>query len=224
MTPYRNVMSPFLNFHAHRVSVSPSETVIRNLIVPQDSAAFPITTGKGLFSAGIHPWFIPNDPEPALNTLEHLASMPTCIAIGEIGLDRHAVTDSVVQRALFLRQADIAVRHRLPMVIHCVKAWEELFAIRKEIPSGTPCIIHGFRGKPPLATDLLRKGFYLSFGFRLNPQSLQSCPPDRLFLETDEDPRNVEALYRTAARWRGCHAEEIKQRCWKNLERITRRP
>ena len=94
-------------------------------------------------------------------------------------------------------------------------------ALKKDFPRTLPCVIHGFRGKPQLAGNLLSQGFHLSFGFRFNPQSLLLCPPDRIFLETDEDPRPVEELYRTAANLCGCTPEKLRIQCLGNLARIA---
>lgn len=212
---------PFLNFHAHRPPVSPSETVLRNFIIPDettDALRFP---PDACFSAGIHPWHVPDDPEEAFRQLEGLAALAGCKAVGEAGLDALAAAPMPLQRALFVRQAELAAALRLPLIIHCVKAWSELAALKKSLPEGLPCVVHGFRGKPQLAESLLRQGFYLSFGFRFNPQSLLLCPPDRIFLETDEDPRPVEELYRTAANLCGCTPEKLRTQCLGNLARLT---
>ena len=159
-------------------------------------------------------------PEETLKELDRLAASPFCKAIGEAGLDKFVSTSLSLQRELFVRQAELAAAHRLPVIVHCVKAWDELLSARKDIPAAAVCIIHGFRGKPQLAESLLGKGFYLSFGFRFHPQSLTLCPSDRLFFESDEDPRPVDTLYRTAAELRSCTPEELSTQCWENLVRI----
>ena len=120
-----------------------------------------------------------------------------------------------------VRACSEAANHRLPLIIHCVRAWDKLFAMQKEMPAGLTCIIHGFRGKPELAGSLLHHGFYLSFGFHFHPQSLSLCPPERLFLETDEDRRHVEVLYHTAAALHACSPDSLRIQCHKNFERIT---
>ncbi len=213
-------METFLNLHAHRPATSPSETVIRNYVLPLPSAGREVAGRGEAFSAGIHPWHIPARPEEALEELERLAASPSCKAIGEIGLDKCVPTPLSFQRELFMRQAELAATRRLPVIIHCVKAWDELFSARKDILATVTCIIHGFRGKPQLAESLLDKGFYLSFGFRYHPQSLTLCPPDRLFLESDEDPRPVDLLYRTAIGLRSCTLEELRVQCQENFIRI----
>ena len=203
MTPSLKPMETFLNLHAHRPAASSSETVIRNYILPLPPAGHEEPEYGQAFSAGIHPWYIPAHPEETLKELDRRAASPFCKAIGEAGLDKFVSTSLSLQRELFVRQAELAAAQRLPVIVHCVKAWDELLSARKDIPAATVCIIHGFRGKPQLAESLLGKGFYLSFGFRFHPQSLTLCPSDRLFFESDEDPRPVDTLYRTTLLYSG---------------------
>lgn len=217
-------METYLNFHAHRPAASPAETVIRNHILPAEARDIPEGTGGDYFSAGIHPWHIPPRPEETLEELSRWVARPGCKAIGEAGMDKYASAPLPLQRELFMRQAGLAAAHRLPLIVHCVKAWGDLMAARKDIPAAVACIVHGFRGKPQLAASLLAKGFYLSFGFRFHPESLALCPPDRLFFETDEDPRSVEMLYHIAARLRACPAEDLRLQCLENLDRISPSP
>lgn len=99
--------------------------------------------------------------------------------------------------------------HQKPLIIHCVRAYEEVLAIKKEW--GTqgdviPWIFHGFNKKPAVAQMLLRAGAYLSFGAALlvpgSPaaQSLAICPPGRYFLETDDrNDVSIAAVYAAAA-------------------------
>lgn len=215
-------MPPFLNFHAHRKATSPEETAICNLMLPTAPGTEDAPDGPEFFSAGIHPWHIPENPEAAFRTLEGLAGRPECVAVGETGLDKLAGTAMERQTEVCIRQMRIAMAFRRPVVFHCVRAWGELDALCKAVRPDVPCVIHGFRGKPELADSLLRKGFYLSFGFRHNPQSLTVCPPHRLLLESDEDPRPIGELYRTAARLRSCTVAGLNTQCWENLHRLAR--
>lgn len=214
-------MQTFLNFHTHRAEVSPSETVIRNL--PCHFAGNRDEDGCDVrwFSSGIHPWYVPEDYERALTELSACVQSPHCVTLGEAGLDKCCDTPFPLQQEVFLRQLEMAGSFGLPVTVHCVRAWGELLEVRKKSHSPAPCVIHGFRGGPVLARQLLDKGFYLSFGFRFNGQSLQLCPSDRLFLETDEDIRSVEELYLEVSRLRGCTVKELGRRCLENLHHIS---
>ena len=217
-----SLMPSFLNIHAHRSSVSPCETVVRNFILPLATQALRLELPCGWFSAGIHPWHLPEVPEESLRQLDVFTHSPRCLAIGEVGLDKCRDASFALQREIFMRQLELASDRRLPVIIHCVKAWSELWAVVKEIRPATACVIHGFRGKPQLAESLLAQGFYLSFGRCYNADSLRLCPPGRLFLETDEAPHSVETVYCAAASLRGCTPEELNTQCWENLRQIMR--
>ena len=160
------------------------------------------------YSTGIHPWRIQHQPiDSGLLDLLRMSITRKTLAIGEIGLDFHSartVQERQRQREGLQYQLQEAAEHRLPVIIHCVKAWEELLALLKDFTK-IPIILHGFIGSPQLAERLLTAGFYLSFGARAfrSPKTMLAMkitPPDRLFLETDtvSEP-TLTTLYEQAA-------------------------
>ena len=63
-----------------------------------------------------------------------------------------------------------------------------------------PWLVHGFRGKPDLAQQLVSKGMYLSFWFDfvMRPEAiplLKSVPKERIFLETDGADIDIRDIY-----------------------------
>lgn len=204
----------FLDFHTHKTTPLRGETTVRSVDLQADRDMDGI---DGLYSAGIHPWHVEDAGEQAFGALRERAVSARCVAIGEIGLDRCASADMAVQEKAFRRQLALAQELQRPVVIHCVRAWSELLAEFKNADLQLPCAIHGFRGKPALAEQLLSKGFYLSFGFRYCRETLQACPSSRLFLETDADSREIVDLYREVALLRGTDISELKYACWRNF-------
>jgi TatD DNase family protein len=85
------------------------------------------------------------------------------------------------------------------MIIHCVKAWQEIIALHKTLHPSVPWMIHGFQGKPELALSLLNQGFYLSYGAKFNPEALRVTPFYRLCIESDESAVAIEKLYHSVA-------------------------
>jgi TatD DNase family protein len=57
-----------------------------------------------------------------------------------------------------------------------------------------PWIIHGFRGKPQLARQLINQGFYISLGELFNPQTATIIPTNRLLFETDESTLDIDTI------------------------------
>lgn len=136
-----------------------------------------------LYSVGWHPWW----PLPAdMAWVESTAADPRVVIIGECGIDRRRGVGTVdEQTALTRRHAELAERLAKPLLLHVVGAWSEIIALRRAMRPAQPWIIHGFRGKPELARQLLDAGFHISLGERYNPATLAVIPPDRLFRESD---------------------------------------
>lgn len=217
-------MTTYLNFHAHRMATAPDEEVIRSFCFPFSDTEQEAWSHTPLRSTGIHPWHIPENWEEALHDMAcRITDDPQCVAIGEIGLDRCIATPMQIQNEVFAAQLRMASRLDRPAVIHCVRAWDELLAVYRSAKPQVPCVIHGFHGKPEQCRQLLRHGFWLSFGFHFHPDSLTACSSDRMFLESDEDLRTVSSLYSIAADLRGGRPEELAEQCRRNCSdlRIT---
>lgn len=163
------------------------------------------------FSIGLHPWEVEADwEERILRSVAPLVHHPQVVAVGEAGLDRLRGGKWEWQVGAFRLQAQLAAEAGLPLVVHCVKAFEELVSLYKSDFKGEQWIIHGFRGKAEQAGQLLRQGFSLSFGEHYHEEALRLCPPDRLFIETDESRTDIGQLYARAARIRGVTVGELQ--------------
>lgn len=145
-----------------------------------------IPEGDGPVSIGIHPWNADSADEAAWCALTHaLDNDSRIVAIGEIGLDRLHGPALEIQTAVFERQALLAETHDLPVVIHCVRAFDVVLATHKRLQPKNQWIIHGFRGKAATARQLLGAGIDLSFGLRYNADAYAATPSHRRYFETD---------------------------------------
>lgn len=156
-------------------------------LTPEDSFG-----ERRYYSVGIHPWDAARADERMFERLREMASDPRVVAIGECGLDRRhtPAVDMAVQEEVFVRQAELAESLGKPLIIHCVGAFNELVELKKRLKPSVPWIVHGFRGKPELARELVRQGFYLSLGLRFNPAVPASVSSSALLRETDTTPHN----------------------------------
>ncbi|MDE6445994.1 MAG: TatD family hydrolase [Alistipes sp.] len=200
-------MSPvFVNIHTHR------------------------PTGRGieLRTAGIHPWEAGQlSPGQAVQELSAALDRGDAQAVGEIGLDFARTRTPQLrdaQTALFRAQLDLAGRRRLPVVLHCVKAFEETLRIlgRLEFPA---VIFHGFIGSARQARQALDRGYFLSFGERTfasprTVEALRSTPPSQLFLETDDSTAPIEEIYTRIAALLSTDVETLRQITIANYLRI----
>ncbi|MDE5929471.1 MAG: TatD family hydrolase, partial [Muribaculaceae bacterium] len=105
--------------------------------------------------------------------------------IGECGLDALRGPDMALQREVFLKHIGLSEALGKPLLIHAVRCWPELIALRHNLNPAQEWIIHGFRGKAELAAELLRHGFSLSFGLKYNEDAFRLTPPERRYRETD---------------------------------------
>lgn len=133
------------------------------------------------YSAGTHPWYADSPDRPLT-----LPESSRIIAVGEVGLDKLRGPSIDIQTAELMKWIKISEERQLPVILHIVKAFPEIIALKKTVKPTQPWIIHGFRGKSQLAAELLRHGFYISIGKNYNPETIAMIPHDRLLLESDE--------------------------------------
>lgn len=201
----------YYNIHTHKSSSDREERAIVNIIVGNkdfEHLQAEACSKKNWYSAGIHPWYIYNVREQT-EKLRLLLETTTLTAIGEAGLDKIADSPIREQEQVFELQAEMAETYQKPLIIHCVKAWQELIAIKKKIHPTMPWIIHGFRGNGQLAQQLITQGFDLSFGNHFNPSALQVAWPFHLFAETDESSVNIQTVYTQIATSLAVSEEEL---------------
>lgn len=191
--------SLFRDIHSHNRVYG--KDVIVNVPVDADIPA------AGWVSRGIHPWDTAASDEEIERQLEILrikSSERQTVAIGEAGLDtlRGAPLDR--QEEIFVKQAEIASQAGKPLIIHCVKAYDRILGLKRRLAPKNLWVIHGFRGKPQLARQLLDAGIHLSFGEKYNEESLKTAVsdyPGMYHFETDESLLNISEII--------SHAREI---------------
>lgn len=201
------------NIHTHTILHPERE------IVSYDVSAF--SPGEGYASVGIHPWMLTEENANAQwEVLQELVQDKRIIAIGEVGLDKLKGPSLELQTNLFRKEILLSEAKGMPLVIHCVKAFNELIQLRKEIRPQQPWIVHGFRGKLPLAEDLLKHGCFLSFGAKFQVEAVKTTPIDRLFVETDDSDIPIEDIYQNIANVRGMTSGELIEAVNKNVQKV----
>ncbi|MBE6295449.1 MAG: hypothetical protein E7086_02940 [Bacteroidales bacterium] len=174
----------------------------------------------GCTSVGIHPWDVDNNWEERFRTIRELAKAPNVVAIGECGIDRvHPGAAPELQAEVFRAHITLSEELKKPLIIHCVKAVDNIISQYKECKPQQAWIIHGFRGKPQQAEQLTRAGLYLSLGEHFNAESAKIIPADKLFIESDESSTPVEEIYAAVAAARECSTAELVCQTSANAER-----
>jgi TatD DNase family protein len=89
----------------------------------------------------------------------------------------------------------------LPVILHCVKAYNDIISVRKELRPDQPWILHAYNGNLQVTQQMLKYDFYFSFGKSLmNPAdkllaSINIIPRERIFPETDEENLTIQSVY-----------------------------
>ena len=130
--------------------------------------------------------------DDAFAELEAMVAGGAFVAVGECGLDYHYDLDpKAIQRSRLERHLDLAVRSRLPVVIHVREAHDDMAAVLSEHPKATG-VIHSFTAGPEEAARYLELGWSLAFNGVLTyrnaeavRQAASATPDDRLLVETD---------------------------------------
>ncbi|MCL1942112.1 MAG: TatD family hydrolase [Candidatus Azobacteroides sp.] len=175
-----------------------------------------------LFSLGIHPRFIRKDNENEWQKIDEYCGTERVVAVGECGLDIFAEAGGKTQEYIFIRQIELSEKYRKPMIIHCVKMHNELIRLKNRYKPGMDWIIHGYRGNVVQTEQLLKHGFYLSYGRIFNPESVKITPLTRIFLETDDSTTDIKDVYRNVAPVLNITPEELSVITENNFKRIFR--
>ena len=161
-------------------------------------------------SVGIHPWYINANWQSEFASIAGFAGESNVVAIGECGLDiLKSPAPIELQEEILKAHILLAEEVQKPLILHCVKAYDRLIALRKEMKPQQAWILHGFRGKPQQAEQLIKVGFHISLGEKFNPDSARIIPADRLFIESDESSAAIADIYAAAACAKGADIEAL---------------
>ncbi len=146
---------------------------------------------------GLHPEEVKSDWQQVLKQIKITieTNRESVCAIGEVGLDFYWSREfEQSQLEAFEEQVKWSVEMRLPLMIHCRKAQNEMVSILKKYKADLPGgVFHCFTGNTLEAAELLSfEGFVLGIGGVLTfkksklPETLAAAVPlDRIVLETD---------------------------------------
>lgn len=144
---------------------------------------------------GLHPYWADEHLASDIDALRCYIETHPVIAIGECGLDyRPGQADKKTQRHLFEAQLEIAAEKALPVVIHSVRATQDVIDSIKNIDSNKNLkgMIHSFSGSLEQARQLMELNFYISIGGSASYDNakkirrvISGLPLEALLLETD---------------------------------------
>jgi TatD DNase family protein len=147
---------------------------------------------KSIYSSiGIHPH---DAKDRNTEYIKRFINSQKIIAIGEIGLDFYRdYSPRDTQREIFIEQIAIAKEFKLPIILHCRNAHNELIEIlRNERAYEVGGIMHCFSGDYRLAKEYIDMGFLISIAGNITfkkaqnlRDSLTKVPIEKVVIETD---------------------------------------
>jgi TatD DNase family protein len=212
----------FFDVHTHSKSSTEPVFSIANKY-PTD------TEFKKPFSIGIHPWYIKSlNAEKELLIIEEKLQHKNCFALGECGLDKVIATDFELQKIVFRIQLQLSEKYKKPVIIHCVKAFQEIIEIKKEIKPAQTWILHGFHKNLQVAESVLKNGILMSFGAAiLHSKKLQNIvseiPLASILLETDASAVCIQDIYKRVAALKNIEVEMLQQKIEQNFKSIFKK-
>lgn len=193
-------MIEYIDFHTHKPTAE-------GVITPR--------------SFGIHPWECESEGAKSYEEFakKYRDAFTHADIIGECGLDKCCKTDWERQREVFEWQTKMAEELRKPMVIHCVRAYNEVMDIRlktiKKDKAAPQWVVHGFGGGMQMAEQLWKAGILVSFGAALTDNKREKVRNTLrdielpFMLETDTSQIGIEEIYAEAAKIKNIDIEVL---------------
>lgn len=150
-------------------------------------------------------------------------------AVGEIGLDwflAKTPEEKKRQQELFLRQLEVAQQFKLPVIIHCREAYQEVYHFLKQTGK-KDFVMHFFVGTLREAEQFLSLGGYLSFSSVITltddyNQLVKEVPLSRILVETDSpflrnnSPLEIDQVVEKVARLKEISYDEVVKSSYEN--------
>lgn len=186
--------------------------------------------------------FVESDYQALIDT------SPKIVAIGEIGLDYYHLDapdkESEIraknrQKQIFIRQLEFALKNKLPVIIHCREAHDDLYEILANFRKNNNLsknwgVIHCFSGDYEWAQKYFDLGLKISFTGLITFVSsfddvIRRSPLENIMIETDSpylsptphrgqrnNPVWVKEVAKRIAEIKGLSVDEIEPLLWKN--------
>ncbi|MDZ4665376.1 MAG: TatD family hydrolase [Bacteroidota bacterium] len=208
----------FINIHTHSQIFDAHLELVNLFLERNDRVKY--------YSYGLHPWHIDGNYKDDLEHLGEIAHEKGCLAIGECGLDKVSKVDFELQEKVFVEHIKIANKLKKPLIIHCVKAFNELINCLNHNNNQVPVIIHGFNNNDNIARLLNAEGYYFSFGkdllgFESNAaKAIKTIGRKRFFLETDDKDLSIKYVYLKAGELLGVNGEIVQLQIEENFKTV----
>lgn len=209
----------FINIHTHKQIYDAKIELVNHHPESVEKSNF--------YSYGLHPWHLQKENILwQLDNLRRVSGEKKCLAIGECGLDKVCPIDFALQTEVFEEHIKLANTINKPLIIHCVKAFNELINCLNMNDNKVPVILHGFNNNENIAKMLSNHGCSFSFGKALlsydsnASKVIRKTGRKHLFLETDDSDVSIKYVYKKASELLGIDEEILKEQIRLNFEML----
>lgn len=227
-------MTQLLDIHTHHFTNTQQSKHLLNVFAQEASSKLAVIKNlpfEQKISIGLHPWHLAaelqtQNVEKTLQVLAALVQEPQVFAVGETGLDKLIETDFATQEAVFLQHILLSESCQKPLIVHCVKSYDKIAALRKLHKPKQKWILHGFNAHENIAKNLIDLGCMLSFGHLLLDERTKASRffakihLDFCFLETDNSQIPLLDIYTKAAKLKNIDLETLASAINQNFLRI----
>jgi TatD DNase family protein len=174
-------------------------------------------------AVGYHPWSI-SAGEIEENVAFVRKMLPSCVALGEVGIDYKTKVKKKVQWEVYGRLLSIAREADKPVIIHCRFSHARTYEIT--VSGGIErAVFHWFTGEKEVLVRLLDSGYFISVTPALSyspfhREAAAFAPLDRILIETDapveyqdkmSEPADLPFTLRELAQIKGIPVEEAER-------------
>lgn len=137
---------------------------------------------------GCHPWSI--KAEDVGDTLLFITrNIHHCIAIGEVGLDYKVKVKKKLQKAVFSKLLNLAVKRNKPVIIHSRFSHQRTYEMAVEA-GVEKAVFHWYSGPVDILDKIIANGFFVSATPALayspyHQAAMARAPLERIIIETD---------------------------------------
>lgn len=183
---------------------------------------------------GIHPWEIGSTPREHIGKIMDLVSKYEVKCLGEIGLDRKFVPETIDrQREFFTQLLQIARDYDLTVNIHAVNTWIEVLGLLRKYDIER-AVFHWYTGPLELIDEIISAGYYISINPAYTIQEKHRKVVDYVDLEymvTESDgpynyrglklnPEMIKETVKYIAEIKNLNAEETRNVIYENFKKI----
>lgn len=215
-------MNNYIDAHCH---YSGGKNTFFNATRPDEWDAVVAHVRDGGHGAiGIHPWYISDANNNAIDKLRQILAKNPKLMVGEIGLDKYR-PDMDRQIEIFCQQLYIATQMRRGVHIHCVGAWDKMQKILKCRGQKLPPFIlfHRYSGNVADMPRLAEKyNAFFSYNNVNDATRIAQTPGARILVESDMNiPTDTTQIIQNIAAIRNTTHAEMWDILYKNFIRMV---